>query len=593
LSIVAPDRLAGFNIDQWPDEVEVVGAGRTVHARLRVLDADSRRGRADAEPLQKQRQDELRRPGMLCSGGAFHMDHPPHGSRIRRGEPAQERHRESQIEWNALRQVLTDQTRVLVSVRDSEPCRPSSAMSGAVRCCRTREAQAFSFGTGSPRAVWIACRTSSPRVIPNSAARAASASDVVPDTLVATVSVNSLVIVMISSAADGGVGSSTPRRMEQRREEAGENLCRAQCLSGRRHARSPGSARWPGLIADNFETIEHDIPHIGTVAVIELLEAERQEHFDAFLAERERSAKARLGKNPLDAEASRQLEAVEQFRRDPPFKPFKLGSFNQALHLQQCCAVRDRYPGHRCGRVAMEVRAQGRTEKHFLKWKNSGNYKAAVAAGAIPTFVQNLGIEFMDDAVACRLSIGDIANENFSKPQPTSALESSQALARRRWFVITVLLIITIGLWSAGFQIIGFRPGATARLRRVSRARSGALTAADLRIRIAGLARAVEFVDRTVTGAPPDRAVAAGTPVSSAATPPKSTRRAAVLLKLIDLINGYPLAEREGVVERIVLRAGGEADSWCGPQDRRRPAGRSTTALACRRRSQFRKSWLG
>lgn len=66
--------------------------------------------------------------------------------------------------------------------------------------------------------------------------------------------------------------------------------------------------------------------------------------------------------------------------------------------------------------VTMEVRAQGRTEKHFLKWQNSGNYKAAGAAGAVPTFVKNLGIEFMDDAVACRLSIGDIANENFSKP---------------------------------------------------------------------------------------------------------------------------------------------------------------------------------
>lgn len=97
----------------------------------------------------------------------------------------------------------------------------------------------------------------------------------------------------------------------------------------------PWERSMAGLIADNFEAIEHDIPIIGTVAVIELLEVERQEHFDAFLAERERSAKARLGKNPLDAEASRQLEAVEQFRRDPPFKPFKLGSFNQALHLQR------------------------------------------------------------------------------------------------------------------------------------------------------------------------------------------------------------------------------------------------------------------
>lgn len=66
--------------------------------------------------------------------------------------------------------------------------------------------------------------------------------------------------------------------------------------------------------------------------------------------------------------------------------------------------------------VTMEVRAQGRTEKHFQKWRNSENYKAAIAAGAVPTFVKNLGIEFMDDAVACQLSIGDIAGENFGKP---------------------------------------------------------------------------------------------------------------------------------------------------------------------------------
>lgn len=66
--------------------------------------------------------------------------------------------------------------------------------------------------------------------------------------------------------------------------------------------------------------------------------------------------------------------------------------------------------------VTMEVRAQGRTEKHFQPWRDSVEFKDAIAAGAIPTYVKNLGIDYMDNAVACRLSIGDIANENFDKP---------------------------------------------------------------------------------------------------------------------------------------------------------------------------------
>lgn len=89
------------------------------------------------------------------------------------------------------------------------------------------------------------------------------------------------------------------------------------------------------MIADNFEAIALDIPRIGTVAVIKLLEAERQEEFDAFLADRERRAKARLDKNPLDVEATRQLEAVEKARHEPPFEPFKISSFSQALHLER------------------------------------------------------------------------------------------------------------------------------------------------------------------------------------------------------------------------------------------------------------------
>lgn len=88
------------------------------------------------------------------------------------------------------------------------------------------------------------------------------------------------------------------------------------------------------LIKENFEAIKRDIPKIGTVGVIKDLEAERQDYFDAFLDERERQAKARLERKPLDAEANRQLEWVENARREPPFQPFKMGSFSQALSLE-------------------------------------------------------------------------------------------------------------------------------------------------------------------------------------------------------------------------------------------------------------------
>lgn len=88
------------------------------------------------------------------------------------------------------------------------------------------------------------------------------------------------------------------------------------------------------LISENYEVIKNDVRSFGTVRVIEDLEAERQDHFDAFLDEHESRAKARLEGNSLDAEASRQLEWIENARRAPPFKPFKITSFNQALHLE-------------------------------------------------------------------------------------------------------------------------------------------------------------------------------------------------------------------------------------------------------------------
>lgn len=65
--------------------------------------------------------------------------------------------------------------------------------------------------------------------------------------------------------------------------------------------------------------------------------------------------------------------------------------------------------------VTMEVQAQGRTEKNFTRWRASDACRKAKEAGAEMTHIESFGIEFIDDAVACRLSVGDIARENFDK----------------------------------------------------------------------------------------------------------------------------------------------------------------------------------
>lgn len=128
---------------------------------------------------------------------------------------------------------------------------------------------------------------------------------------------------------------------------------------------------------------------------------------------------------------------------------------------------------------------------------------------------------------------------------------------------VTVMLVIATGLWSAGFQIIG--PGRAQLLGFAESAvpHPAALSAADLRVRIAGLARAVEFVDRAVTPIPPDHAGSSWyARLFGRHSPEIDPGRTAVLLNLIDRINNAPLIEREGLVERIVLRAGGETESW-------------------------------
>lgn len=89
------------------------------------------------------------------------------------------------------------------------------------------------------------------------------------------------------------------------------------------------------IIRANFDEIESDITsrEVSVADVANYLEAERSEHFQAFLDETAEQARTRLTLNPGDAKAARALEAVEHARANPPFEPFKLGSFNSALHL--------------------------------------------------------------------------------------------------------------------------------------------------------------------------------------------------------------------------------------------------------------------
>lgn len=126
-----------------------------------------------------------------------------------------------------------------------------------------------------------------------------------------------------------------------------------------------------------------------------------------------------------------------------------------------------------------------------------------------------------------------------------------------------ILLIVTAGLWLTGFRVVSQSRAQLADLAETAVLDAGNLSAAELRVRVAGAARALEFVDRAITGSPPQHA---GTEwhvrLFGRRSPEVEPGRVAVLLTLIDKINSYPLADQQGMIERIVLTAGGEANTW-------------------------------
>lgn len=66
--------------------------------------------------------------------------------------------------------------------------------------------------------------------------------------------------------------------------------------------------------------------------------------------------------------------------------------------------------------VLVEMRIQGRMDKHFDRWRGTKSLARAKSEGAVTGHIDDLGVVFADEAVACHLSFSDIARGNFTKP---------------------------------------------------------------------------------------------------------------------------------------------------------------------------------
>lgn len=71
--------------------------------------------------------------------------------------------------------------------------------------------------------------------------------------------------------------------------------------------------------------------------------------------------------------------------------------------------------GSEIATVFMQVRAQGRAEEHFARWSATDSLRQAKKAGCVDTWIDDLGVEEADEAVALGLSFADVATENFAK----------------------------------------------------------------------------------------------------------------------------------------------------------------------------------
>jgi hypothetical protein len=71
--------------------------------------------------------------------------------------------------------------------------------------------------------------------------------------------------------------------------------------------------------------------------------------------------------------------------------------------------------GSKIATVFMQVRAQGRAEEHFERWSATESLREAKEAGCVDTWIDDLGVEEADEAVALGLSFADVATENFAR----------------------------------------------------------------------------------------------------------------------------------------------------------------------------------
>ncbi|WP_100962766.1 hypothetical protein [Bosea sp. FBZP-16] len=84
--------------------------------------------------------------------------------------------------------------------------------------------------------------------------------------------------------------------------------------------------------------------------------------------------------------------------------------------------------------VFMQIRAQGRTEEHFRRWSATESLREAKQLGAVDTWIDDLGVEEADEAVALGLSFAAVAAEDFDRSHDPEAARAYFDEAKVLWF---------------------------------------------------------------------------------------------------------------------------------------------------------------
>lgn len=84
--------------------------------------------------------------------------------------------------------------------------------------------------------------------------------------------------------------------------------------------------------------------------------------------------------------------------------------------------------------VFMQIRAQGRTEEHFRRWSATGSLQKAKQIGAVDTWIDDLGVEEADEAIALGLSFASVATEKFDRSHDPEAAKAYFDEEKVLWF---------------------------------------------------------------------------------------------------------------------------------------------------------------